>query len=212
MIDDDPPGLSPEDLRRYRLTLLPPDEDRHLLRPEDVVELVNAEVRSQYLTSRVLGAVFTDDLASPLAWSLPYLGYLGKHRVDPSMFVLPAMLLRAQGLILFHHRGSRPPKPSRRDVEVARRVLHAGAAAGRQLVDYLVIGGGGWTSLHDQGRLRFPPLGGEVPPDGRAEVKPKYQDPERPNRTWSGRGRMASWLRKKLAVPGVRLEDFAVEE
>ncbi len=113
--------------------------------------------------------------------------------------------------MLFHQRGARPSQPQRRDVEAAKRVLKAGELAGVQLLDYLVIGDSGWTSLEDAGKVRFPPIGGQAPGDGRAEVKPKYRNPDSPSETWSGRGKMARWLREKRAA-GAKLEDFVVGE
>ncbi len=200
-----------EYLRRYRLRILSPDDGRHLLLAQEVADFVAAEVLPEAPADRFLGAVFLDDLVSPLAWSQPYLGYLGDHRIDPGTFLAPAMLLRAEGLILFHHHGRMPPRPTRRDARVARRVRKAGQLARVQVLDYLVLGDGAWTSLKEAGRVRFPPPGGEPPRDGRAEVKPKYRNPERPSETWSGRGKKARWLSEKLAA-GAKLEDFAVEE
>ncbi len=211
MFIDNAPGLSPEQLRGYRLAVLPPDASRHLLTAAEVADFVATEVLAKVRADCFLGAVFVDDLASPLGWSQPYLGYLGNHRVDPAVFLVPGMLLNAEGMILFHVRGPKPPRPTRRDVRVAKRVLKAGELAGVQLLDYLVIGDGGWTSLDAAGKMRFLPLGVQPVRDGRARVKPKYRNPERPKETWSGRGKMARWLSEKLAA-GARLEDFAVEE
>ena len=36
----------------------------------------------------------------------------------------------------------------------------------------------------------------------------KYRNPENPEETWSGRGRMANWLKDKIAKRGVKIEDF----
>ena len=44
--------------------------------------------------------------------------------------------------------------------------------------------------------------------DGRAEVKVKYRDPVT-NETWSGRGRMASWLKRKQEA-GEDIEEYLV--
>ena len=44
--------------------------------------------------------------------------------------------------------------------------------------------------------------------DGRAEVKVKYRDPVT-NETWSGRGRMASWLKRKQDA-GEDIEEYLV--
>ena len=38
----------------------------------------------------------------------------------------------------------------------------------------------------------------------------KYRNPDNPDETWSGRGRMSKWLAEKLKKRGVTLEDFAV--
>ncbi len=210
MFDYDAPRLSPQQLSRYRLTVMDRG-DKHLLTAKEVAAFVAAEVMPNVPADRLMGAVFVDDLARPLGWSQPYLGYVGKHRVDPAVFLVPGMLLDAAGMILFHDRGPEPPLPTRRDVQVAKRVVKAGELAGVQLIDYLVLGAGEWISLQDDGRVSFPPLGGRSPWDGRAEVKPKYRNPERPSETWSGRGKKARWLKQKEAA-GAKLEDFAVEE
>jgi H-NS histone family len=44
--------------------------------------------------------------------------------------------------------------------------------------------------------------------DGRAEVKVKYRDPVT-NETWSGRGRMANWLKRKQET-GADIEEYLV--
>jgi len=36
----------------------------------------------------------------------------------------------------------------------------------------------------------------------------KYRNPENPDETWSGRGRMAKWLAEKIKKRGVKIEDF----
>lgn len=47
--------------------------------------------------------------------------------------------------------------------------------------------------------------------DGRSVVAAKYRNPEKPEETWSGRGKMARWLREKLEAGG-KLEDFLVRK
>ena len=38
----------------------------------------------------------------------------------------------------------------------------------------------------------------------------KYRNPENHEETWSGRGRMATWLKDKIGKRGVKIEDFRV--
>ncbi len=44
----------------------------------------------------------------------------------------------------------------------------------------------------------------------RSAVPVKYRNPENPQETWSGRGRMAKWIAEKMKKRGAKLEDFAV--
>ncbi len=120
-------------------------------------------------------------------------------------------MIRADAFYLFRNRPGVDPLLTRRDVRVAKRVLKTAPGMGLSLIDYFVLGDGDWTSLDAAGRLRFPPFGTAPRPDGRARVKPKYRNPERPSQTWSGRGRMALCLQAKVDA-GVPLEDFAVDE
>ena len=49
---------------------------------------------------------------------------------------------------------------------------------------------------------------GRAGKSGTAPVK--YRNPENPAETWSGRGRMANWLKDKIAKRGVKVEEFLV--
>ena len=61
-------------------------------------------------------------------------------------------------------------------------------------------------------RLRqLQPVGDQVTPTRRADppVKAKFQNPDRPTETWSGRGKRPRWLDAKLRS-GERLDDFRI--
>ncbi len=45
----------------------------------------------------------------------------------------------------------------------------------------------------------------------RGTAKAKYQNPEDPTRTWSGKGRQPQWVKDQLAA-GKQLEEFAIKE
>ena len=45
----------------------------------------------------------------------------------------------------------------------------------------------------------------------RANVKPKFQNPDNPSEKWSGRGRKPKWVEEKLAQ-GRELSDLAIPE
>ncbi len=209
--------LPQQTLDHYRLSLLPgqPGEVPDLLLPENVVVFLRRRIAPVHRLSEHLGAVFVDHAARPLAYSVPYLGYLGRLRPDHRLLLAPGLLLGAIGLILFHHRPNGDAKPDRPSLRLARRVRDAGEVMGLRLLDVLLVGeNDAWISLQRDGRLKLYALGEHITPpddDGRSQVKPKYRNPRQPEQTWSGRGRMTLWLREQIAG-GARLEDFRIEE
>lgn len=62
-----------------------------------------------------------------------------------------ALLTNAAALILAHNHPSGDPEPSRDDERVTRRLVDAGRLLGVEVLDHLVIGGGGWVSLARRG-------------------------------------------------------------
>ena len=66
------------------------------------------------------------------------------------------------------------------------------------------------AAAHAGGQTRAEPMrpNGYDTGDGRTEVKVKYRDPGT-NETWSGRGRMASWLKRKQDA-GEDIEEYLV--
>ncbi len=74
--------------------------------------------------------------------------------VDPRQVLRPAVALGVGAVLLAHNHPSGDPTPSTADVDVTLRVAEAAEVLDIQLVDHLVIGGQGWTSLAARGVLR----------------------------------------------------------
>ncbi len=209
---------------RYGLELLrhpePPSPDLRL--PRNVARFLHHEVTAVRDDDELLGGVFIDDSVRPLAYALPYLGYLNALKIDPRRLLAPAVALGAAGCILFHYRPDNELAPSPRDIETAEHLRDAGEVVSVRLIDHLLVGRGErWTSLRQDGHATFYALGEEVAQrrrkpiltesDRRRQVLPKYVDPDCPARTWSGRGNMANWLKRRLDE-GASLADFEVAE
>lgn len=214
MIDDKITRLSRQALARQRLKV-PADADvADLLLPENVARFLRAEVSPALLRREHLGAIFIDEDIRPIVYSMPYRGYLGRVRIQPRKLLTPAVMVGASGLIVFHNRPRRRRSPNQRDAAIARRVRAACELMALRLLDYLILGDGdAWSSLHRQRRVRFHAPGDRLPlssQDGRARVQPKYRNPDPPHQTWSGRGRMAKWLRDKIDDEDAKLEDFLI--
>ena len=59
------------------------------------------------------------------------------------------------------------------------------------------------------GRRRRPSNGGADAGDHRAQVAPKYRNPDNHSETWSGRGRKPKWVEDKVAG-GKSLDDLLI--
>ena len=76
--------------------------------------------------------------------------------VDPRQIFRPAIRCGATGVILAHNHPGGAPLPSAADLTVTRRLAEAGIVVGVELLDHLILGGGGYTSLAEQGVLVRP--------------------------------------------------------
>lgn len=73
------------------------------------------------------------------------------------------------------------------------------------------LGAGGWelvTVLPPQTAILKCATGEPAGPASREPVAVKYRDPDT-GETWSGRGRMATWLAERIKA-GAKLDDFLV--
>jgi DNA repair protein RadC len=81
------------------------------------------------------------------------LGSLTASIVHPREVFLPAVRESAGSVILVHNHPSGDPAPSPEDVEVTRRLVRAGEVLGIRVLDHVIIGERGYTSLLDRGVL-----------------------------------------------------------
>lgn len=65
--------------------------------------------------------------------------------------VRPALLCRAQAIILAHNHPSGDPEPSAEDDLLTRTVQEACTLLGIRLLDHIVVGGSGFVSMMDRG-------------------------------------------------------------
>ena len=108
-----------------------------------VAELEREELHALYLGRR--GRV--------LSWRSLTVGNDSFTIVDPRQILRPAIRAGALSIILAHNHPSGDPAPSDADRRCTRRVAQAGQLLGVALLDHLVIGEDGFTSLAEQGEL-----------------------------------------------------------
>ncbi len=81
-----------------------------------------------------------------------YRGTINSSAVRVAEVFKAAIRRNAAAIILAHNHPSGDPTPSSEDVAVTREIVEAGKLLGIELLDHLVIGGGGqWVSLRERG-------------------------------------------------------------
>jgi DNA repair protein RadC len=100
----------------------------------------------------VMGAAYLNTRRRLLGDREIFLGTLHRIAVDPRTILLPALLLGASGVILFHTHPSGVAKASREDHLFTGRMEKACDVFGLELLDHLVIGGpNAWDSIGSRG-------------------------------------------------------------
>jgi DNA repair protein RadC len=64
-----------------------------------------------------------------------------------------ALLANAVNIVLIHNHPSGDPTPSREDINVTKRAVEAGKLIGIDVLDHIIIGNPGYTSLKEKGHI-----------------------------------------------------------
>ena len=80
-------------------------------------------------------------------------GSLNASIVHPREVFEPALRHAAASLVVVHNHPSGETDPSRDDLSITRRLAEAGEILGVPLLDHVIVGASGFTSLKEQGRL-----------------------------------------------------------
>jgi DNA repair protein RadC len=90
-----------------------------------------------------------------LATQTVYVGSVHTTQVRISELLSDAVRTKAAAIIALHNHPSGDPQPSAADGVMTRQLYDAAKLMGIDLLDHIVIAGGGWVSLRDAG-LGFP--------------------------------------------------------
>lgn len=102
----------------------------------------------------VMGAIYVDVRGRVINEREHFVGSLDRASVEPRVVLKEALRLGATSVAVFHNHPSGDPEPSRDDTAFTRRLARAGAVIGIELVDHLILGGGGrWVSMRERGFL-----------------------------------------------------------
>ncbi len=142
-------SATPACARCRRSISLPDTRGERLSDPEAVaglvVPLIGAADREHCV------AVMLDTKHRALEAVLVSVGSIDHTFMSPREIMRDALLANAAATVLAHNQPSGDPEPSRDDERVTRRLVDAGRLVGVEVLDHLVIGGGGWVSLARRG-------------------------------------------------------------
>jgi DNA repair protein RadC len=127
---------------------------RAIRRPRDAAAVAR-EFIGDYDREHVV-ALLLDAKHRVLALHTVAVGHLDSAPVHPREVFKAALLVNAAALILAHNHPSGDPEASRADRDLTRRIAHAGALLGIPVLDHVIIGVDGYTSLREQGVIAAP--------------------------------------------------------
>jgi len=152
------PGLGPAKAVRLhaaltlgRRALVAVEDSRPVCSATDAVTWFRPRLGA--LAREELHALLLDRRHRVVAYRVVSCGNDAHTIVDPRQIYREALLHRACAVIVAHNHPSGDPSPSSADVEVSLRLQQAGRVLGVELLDHVVLAGGRWCSLREQGLL-----------------------------------------------------------
>jgi DNA repair protein RadC len=117
--------------------------------PADVAKMMMP--RMSNLKQEFFRGLYLDSKKRPIKNGIISVGSLNTNNAHPREVFGPAMKEGAAALILVHNHPSGDPTPSKSDLGVTRKLLHAGEMLGIDLLDHVIIGRNEYVSLKEAG-------------------------------------------------------------
>ena len=130
-----------------------PEIDRKMNSPEKIAKLATQYLRMHELPEEYMYMVcLNTKLDMTGVFEISH-GNVNSSIVGTREVFQKALLANAVSVIFIHNHPSGESSPSREDVEVTKRLVEAGNILGIQVLDHIVIGRPGYTSLKEKGYL-----------------------------------------------------------
>ncbi len=136
---------------RYEVETKPerPQDMPIIYRPETVVDLVGEEMAR--LAQEQVRVLLLDRKNRVVGQRTIYQGNAYAALVRPAEVFRPAVVDAVPHIVVVHSHPSGDPEPSRDDIKLTKDLAEVGNLLGIELLDHVVIGSDGWTSLKTQG-------------------------------------------------------------
>ena len=139
----------PELARRYLEATLPAGET--IRSPADTETYLQARLR--HLDHELFCCLFLDNRHRVLRFDEMFRGTIDGTSVYPREVVKEALAVNAAAVILAHNHPSGVAEPSQADERITRRLQAALELVDIRLLDHLIVGNGGATSMASRGML-----------------------------------------------------------
>lgn len=130
-----------------------PEVDRKMNSPEKAALLGRHFLRLHEQTEEYLYMICMNvQLEMTSVFELSH-GNVNSSIVSVREMFQKALLANAVSIIVMHNHPSGDPSPSREDVKVTERMVKAGELLGVQVLDHIIIGRPGYSSLKEKGYI-----------------------------------------------------------
>jgi len=136
--------LVKEKVGRYELP-------RKIGSPEDVYKAITTITNVQEEAQEVFGILILNTKHKIVAVHEISRGTLSSSLLHPREVFKPAVLHNAAAIICFHNHPSGDQAPSKDDIEITKRLVEAGKIMGIEILDHIIVGDDGYTSLKERG-------------------------------------------------------------
>lgn len=116
--------------------------------PQDAASYVSDDLR--HLQQEHFVVLLLDTKNCVVSQELITVGTLNSSIVHPREVFRPAIKKSVSAIILVHNHPSGDSTPSKEDIEVTKRLIKAGQLIGIDVLDHVIIGGSGYTSLREE--------------------------------------------------------------
>lgn len=125
---------------------------RNIRSPQDAYELIReflGDVDREHFIVLCL-----DTKNQPTCMQVVHIGSLNASIVHPREVLKSAILSNSASIIVAHNHPSNVSDPSPEDLEVTKRLIHAGDILGVELLDHLILCTDSFRSLKESGHLK----------------------------------------------------------
>ena len=130
-----------------------PEVDRKMNSPEKVVSLAKYYLHLHEQTEEYLYMIVMNvKLEMTGIFELSH-GNVNSSIVSVREMFQKALLANAVSIIVIHNHPSGDSSPSREDIQVTKRMVECGELLGVRVLDHIIVGRPGYTSLKEKGYL-----------------------------------------------------------